>query len=303
MIRKLAYFIFFGNYFYGLCTVGLSIEANLQQRVSLNSFLYYLLVFLGTVLYYTHAYIGEHKSAHYYNKRSEWYADHHQFTYITQIVYTIIIACATVYLAIVNYKGILHLSLLEWLCIIVFPVVAGLYYGVVLSPKFKLNLRNQGWLKPFVIGFVWAGAVTIYPVIFRGIEKGIVYRLSWLVGWLFLKNWMFITVLCIMFDIKDYAADHNKQLKTFVVQMGLRKTIFYIIIPLTLIGLASFIVFAVSNHFPTLRILINVIPFIALILVAYSLHERKKILYYLAVIDGLMLVKAVCGIAGIVLVP
>jgi 4-hydroxybenzoate polyprenyltransferase len=106
-----------------------------------------------------------------------------------------------------------------------------------------------------------------------------------------------------MFDIKDYAADHNKQLKTFVVQVGLRKTIFTILIPLTLIGLASFIVFAIATHFPLQRILINIIPFIALIVVAYSLHERKKILYYLAVIDGLMLVKAACGIAGVLLVP
>lgn len=299
MFKKLAYFIFFGNYFYGLCTVGLSVEANLQQEVPLNSILYYLLVFLGTVVYYTHAYIGEHKASHYYNERSEWYGNHYKFTYYTQIIYTAIIAAISGYLLVKNVKGILHLSALEWFCIIVFPFIAGLYYGVVLSPKFKLNLRNEGWLKPFVIGFVWAGAVTVYPVIFYGIEEDIVYRLSWIIGWLFLKNWMFITVLCIMFDIKDYAADHNKQLKTFVVQMGLRKTIFYIIIPLSVIGLASFIVFAVAEHFPLLRIFINVIPFVALILVAYSLHQRKNILYYLVVIDGLMLVKAVCGIAGI----
>ncbi|MGN6617567.1 MAG: hypothetical protein ACTHJ5_10380 [Ilyomonas sp.] len=303
MLKKLAYSIFFGNYFYGLCTVGLSVEANLQQDVSLNSFLYYILVFLGTVVYYTHAYIGEQKAKHYYNTRSEWYANNYRLTYFTQIIYTILIAVITLYLIVINFKGILHLSLIEWISIVAFPVVAGLYYGVVLSPKFKLNLRSEGWLKPFIIGFVWAGAVTIYPIIFRGIEKGITYTLSWLVGWLFLKNWMYITVLCIMFDIKDYAADHNKQLKTFVVQVGLRRTIFTILIPLTLIGLASFIVFAITTHFPLQRILINIIPFIALIVVAYSLHERKKILYYLAVIDGLMLVKAACGIAGVLLVP
>ena len=105
-----------------------------------------------------------------------------------------------------------------------------------------------------------------------------------------------------MFDIKDFAADHNHHLKTFVVTWGLRKTIFYILIPLSIIGLGSFIFYAVSYDFPKFRVLINTIPFVLLIIVAYSLHRRKSILYYLAIIDGLMLVKAVCGILGIIFI-
>jgi len=35
-----------------------------------------------------------------------------------------------------------------------------------------------------------------------------------------------------------------------------------------------------------------------LIIVSYSMHKRKSILYYLIIIDGLMFVKGVCGIAG-----
>ena len=113
---------------------------------------------------------------------------------------------------------------------------------------------------------------------------------------------MFVTVLCIMFDIKDYAADHNHQLKTFVVRVGLRKTIFYIIIPLSIIGLGTFMGYATTRHFPLLRIIINTIPFILLIIMAYSLHRRKSILYYLAIIDGLLLVKSICGIIGVSLI-
>ena len=112
---------------------------------------------------------------------------------------------------------------------------------------------------------------------------------------------MFIAVLGIMFDIKDYADDYNKELKTFVVNLGLRKTIFYIIIPLCVLGLGMFLSYAFIHHFPLVRILLNTIPFILLIFVAYSMYQRKSILYYLAVIDGLMLVKAACGSLGILL--
>jgi len=112
---------------------------------------------------------------------------------------------------------------------------------------------------------------------------------------------MFISLLAVLFDIKDYAADHNKKLKTFVVRIGLRKTIFYIIIPLTLVGFIAFIAFAYLLHFHTLRIIVNSIPFILLIAVAWSMQRRKSILYYLVVIDGLMLVKALCGITAYLL--
>ena len=181
----------------------------------------------------------------------------------------------------------------------IFPLVATLYYGSAKPERATHSLRNNGWLKPFVIGFVWAGAVTVYPIIFSNIERQTIYT-PHLVGFLlFIKNFMFITMLCIMFDFKDYAADHNRQLKTFVVEYGLRRTIFHIIIPLSVIGLGTFIMYGIFRQFSFGRILINMVPFILLIIVAYSMHRRKSILYYLAIIDGLMLVKAACGIIGI----
>lgn len=109
---------------------------------------------------------------------------------------------------------------------------------------------------------------------------------------------MFCTVNAIMFDMKDYADDANKQLKTFVVRFGLRKTIFFVLIPILLVGLVSFLVFASYRHFGLVPVLFNLLPFLCLLVVAYSLHQRRNILYYLIVIDGLLLVKALCGIAG-----
>ena len=172
-----------------------------------------------------------------------------------------------------------------------FPLVGLLYYGL----SAKLSLRNTHWLKPFVIGFVWAGIVTLFPLFYSQLSTQSRFNIGLVSCFLFIKNLMFVAVLCIMFDIKDYATDYNQHLKTFVVSFGLRKTIFYILIPLTLIGFASFVMIAFSRHFSAIKIAINTIPFIILLVVAYSLHKRKNIFYYLAVIDGLMLLKAVCG--------
>jgi 4-hydroxybenzoate polyprenyltransferase len=295
--KPLIAYIFFSNYFYGLCAVALSIEASLQQRIPLNSLSFYVFIFAVTALYYTKAYITE-KRKNKGNPRSDWYWENRKFVSASQIFLTSIAAIYGGVILFRHYEFILHLPLVNWALMLAFPFAAALYYGVNHRRLGKVNLRNIGWLKPFLIGFVWAGLVNIYPMMFFDIEHELDYVPDFIGILLFIKNFMFVAVLCIMFDIKDYAADHNLQLKTFVVKVGLRKTIFMILIPLSLLGLSSFILFGIIRHFSILKIGLNVIPFILLITVAYSLHKRKSIFYYLIVIDGLMLVKALCGITA-----
>ncbi len=293
--------LFFGNYFYGFCAIGLSMEASLQQRSPLNSIPYYILAFCVTVLYYTHAYIVE-PTTNPANKRSVWYGENKPFIIRSQWFLTIVCVITAVYWLYTYLPNLKHINSLHIFLLLVFPLAAVLYYGSSNPSSANYSLRNNGWLKPFVIGFVWAGSVTVYPVLFSSIELDMHYFAEFLNILLFIKNFMFISMLCIMFDIKDYASDHNRRLKTFVVQIGLRRTIFSILIPLSVIGLGTFLIFATYRQFPLFRILINTIPFILLIIVAYSMHRRKSILYYLAIIDGLMLAKAFCGILGMILI-
>jgi len=301
LLKNLARFILYGNYFVALCAVSLCIETNFQLEVGLDDFLFYCFIFAASVSFYTIAYLGE-ISPGTTNRRLRWYLDNKK---IIKVSHTCLIAAMTLigcYLAYKNFYNLRYLTITDYLLTAVFPLAGLSYYGIPFFPGMHFNLRKAGWLKPFVIGFVWAGIVTVYPLLYHQVVTGNLYRLSIFSFWFVVKNWMFITVLCIMFDIKDYAADYNHRIKTFVVQMGLRKTIFYIIIPLCLLGLLSYVIFVILHNFPLTRVLFNVIPFLLLIVVAYSLQRRKPILYYLAVIDGLMLVKAACGILGVLLV-
>ena len=293
--------VFFGNYFYGICAIALSIEAALQQYVPLNELNYYIFIFCGTVIFYTKAYVSE-TTNDFKNKRSVWYVLHKKFVQQSQWILSIIFLISAFILLKDKWDHIFYVTIAQWIVILIFPIVAILYYGINTPLLSKYNLRNTGWLKPFVIGFVWAGCVTVYPVMYYSIATDTIYQITFFGFLLFTKNFMFISVLGIMFDIKDYAADHNRELKTFVVRVGLRKTIFFIMLPLCIMGLGTFMIYAISRNFPLFRILINTIPFILLIIVAYSMYRRKTILYYLAIIDGLMLVKAICGSMGILLI-
>ncbi|HEX6192528.1 MAG TPA: hypothetical protein VFZ42_09190 [Chitinophagaceae bacterium] len=291
--RRIIEFIFYGNYFYGVCAVALAIEASLQQKAPINSFSFYLILFIITVLYYTHPYVrkGTGKSK---NLRTNWYTRYYSLVFATQVVFTIILLLSLVLFVRNHSESIIHITTDKWMLILLFPIVAALYYGLNFLSR-QYNLRRIGWLKPFLIGFTWAGLVTIYPVLFQTIINSVPYEPTWLTLLLFLKNMMFISVLCIMFDIKDYASDVTSPVKTFVVKMGLKKTIFYILVPLTVIGLGTFITYALTQGFNAGKLFLNIIPFILLLLAAWSLRRPRSLLYYLVVIDGLMLVKALCG--------
>jgi len=229
-----------------------------------------------------------------------WYARNHKLMFRSQLFFMALLSVAMLVFAIKRWENLLHMNFLEWFSILIFPVVSTLYYGVHFKGLEKYNLRNVGWLKPFIIGFSWAGMVTVYPVLFYCVSDGSHYDPTLIGLFLFIKNFMFIAVLCIMFDIKDYAMDYNLQLKTFVVKLGLRKTIYFVIIPLCVAGLVSFVAYALFNHFHPMKIFLNVLPFIAILAVAYSLHSRRSIFYYLVIIDGLMLFKAACGSIGMI---
>lgn len=291
-------FFFFGNFFYGVCAVALALEATLQQMLDLLSWKFYWGVFIAVIVYYTQAYLKDQSGIH--HERNRWYTHHYKFLQKLQVVYLLIlITLIAVYAMEFNISS-RNQTPLFYLLLFTVPFMAIFYHGVGEMLFRKYSLRSIGWLKPFVIGFTWSGLVTLYPVMFSAIEKGIVFELSWLYAFLFIKNMMFISVLCIMFDVKDYIDDYNQKLKTFVTSFGLRKTIVFIISPLVIMGWASFLVVASIREFSMMKIVINTIPFVALYVVARSLFKRKNIMYYLTIIDGLMLLKAVCGVVGMV---
>lgn len=295
MLKQLIRGIFFGNYFYGLCAVALSVESAVQLGIPLNTPGYYLLVYCACTWFYTRAYVQD-QQADSLNQRTQWYR--HQSAFIRKsqrlllllsILTGVLLICKIHYWP--DWQG--------WLTLAVFPLTALLYYGPDSAGRFSLKLRNRGWLKPFLIAFIWAGTVSVYPLFYYRMCHEANAISSALLLLLFLKNLVFISILCIMFDIKDYAADYNQALKTFVVKHGLRKTIYRLLIPLSMAGLLSLLIIGNYRQFSAARIACNTLPFAGALFTAYSLQRRHSILFYLVWIDGLMLLKAVLGIWGV----
>ncbi len=301
MLWKLARFVLFGNYYLALCIVALSFETAIKNSFRISDVYFYLLIFLSVVVYYTHAYIGDYTTATSSNPRAAWYANNRSLIFFTQLFFTILIAAGCVYELVRYGSAVSVFSVQNWLLLLLFPFLALLYYDVIFPARFRFRLRNIAWLKPFIIGFVCTGLIVIYPMLFYSLQTKQTFHFSSVEVCYFFTNWMFTTAIALMFDIKDFAADHNYQLKTFVVTKGLRRTLFYILLPLIIVSLVSFLFFAILVKFSLLQIIINTIPFFLLFIAAASLRRRKSILYYLIIIDGLLLVKALFGIVAMML--
>ncbi len=295
---KLVKSIFFGNYFIGLIAIALSAESCIQLQLPLNSLVYYSILFCITVFYYTYAYLGPLGAGKTTNPRKAWYVKNQEFIIWSQRILLMISITGGCIFIYKNFAGIENLSFGYWLIIFIMLFAGIFYYGLLPRSFFKINLRNTGWLKAFTIGFVWACCANLMSFIVVQIENGTHTAETILLLWLFVKNWMFCTVNAIIFDIKDYNDDSNKQLKTFVVRFGIRNTIFFILTPLIIIGLFSLVAFTTSRNTGGITIAFNLIPFILLLMIAWSMQKPHKILYYLIVIDGLIFLKALCGIAG-----
>ncbi|OYZ00069.1 MAG: hypothetical protein B7Y37_12440 [Sphingobacteriia bacterium 28-36-52] len=292
--------VFYGNYFYAICAVSLSIECSLQLGLPLNNIFYYLLIGFATVLYYTHAYYIEIKrNPINLNDRTAWYLRNKKKIEGSQLLLTFLIAVISILLVNGLQPHFSKVNFKSWIILFATLVIAMGYYKQLYPFWGKWGLRNNGLLKPLIIGLVWAGTVSFSPVFFYdlsypGLDKSL-ELLTWL---FFIENWLFISILCILFDIKDYANDANQKLKTWVVQIGLKKTLYWVIYPMTILSILAYWIFAITQESSLFSILFNSIPYVLLITVCTFMHQRKSILYYLAIIDGLMLVKAICGITG-----
>lgn len=272
-----------------------------QLGLPLNETVYYIGLFLAPVIYYTYAYKSINDSTPIANQRTRWFRENKKLVHWSQVGMIILCIGIFSFLIFKHFNEIIRLPLIYYSIGFGVLFVGIFYYGLISKKLFGFNLRNSGWTKAFIIGFVWACCANIFPLIMLRIETGQDFFQTDLWVWLFIKNWLFCTVNAIMFDIKDYPSDSNLYLRTFVVSFGLRRTIYFIIVPLLLAGLISFCIFALIKEFSIIQFSFNLIPFLLTLAIAFSMLRRHSIFYYLIVIDGVILVKALCGILGVLL--
>jgi len=289
---------FFGNYFYAVCMVSLCLCSFAQLGHRHIPILFIAIAAAATVYYYNHSYLLESYDST-PNQRNNWVREHAgQIKKIQWLLLTFIIGGGS-YQLFTLQPGIELLEPYDIFYCCLIGIGAFLYYFD--TKKYPwLNLRSYGIIKPLVIGSIWAGIGVFTPYLFLKLTNQTYQGMAHM-PILFISNALYISIIALLFDIKDFESDANKQMKTLVVRMGLTKTINWIVLPMSALILIATLRYGYLHGFTGYQILLNTIPLILLISVSYQMYQRKSILYYIAIIDGLIVVKAVCGLIATLL--
>jgi 4-hydroxybenzoate polyprenyltransferase len=283
--------VVFSNLFLGISVLVLQWQSAIVLSLPFANPWFYLATFSATLLYYSHAYLFD-TSIEAADERMQWYRRNAKQIRVSQAMLTFLLLIATWQLL----PALFLASFSSLWPAIVFPLLAALYYGGIQPGKARFNLRKYGWLKPLIIATVWGGIGTLIPEWWASANLKQPYIPSSPALLLLLQQGLFILALSILFDVKDYAADHNLQIKTWAIRVGQGQLLRRIILPISAMGVIAETYPCFSAGYPPYYALLNTIPWVLLIFASQSLTRHRSVVHYLWVIDGLIPLKAAIGI-------
>ncbi len=181
---------------------------------------------------------------------------------------------------------ICSLQLLPLLPVISVAVILTLLYTIPLLPfNILKRTRKAGLIKTLLLAFTWAFITVCLPYVQTGINN------LTLMFPLLAVRFLFMLMLCIIFDVRDIAVDkiHGLQSLTTIIPL---KAVHFLMI--TVFSIYAILLFYYNQYFftntQTTAFLVAGITALA----AYFFSLRKQnYFYYYFLIDGLMLFSAV----------
>ncbi len=147
------------------------------------------------------------------------------------------------------------------------------------------RLRDLGYLKIFLIAFVWAWVTVLLPVL----ESPAVY---WTYSIpLFLERMLFIFAITIPFDVRDLKIDAHTSVTTLPALLGTKKAIRLALVALFFAFLLTVFQWATALFYDQMQLFaMGFFYLITAILVSRS-DKMQHDYYFSGVIDGLMLLQ------------
>lgn len=289
MIKKIADFLVYSNFFIAACALALTYESFLLLHLPTSLNWYLLLVFLCTVFVYNlHYFVNLRKSN--MDERSQWCRANKKLLLVLIILSLVFIVGGVLY----HFNSIFgsgknfHYHNVAWFIII--PLLA-LAYSYPVIPWKKKSLRQIGWLKMASLSFIWSFTTVALPVLMLP-DKGDLFTRTVFVPIAFLHRFVFIATLSLLFNVRDYNEDKEAGIKTLAVIMGQRASLLFgkwVMTPLNILfTLLLLWTFELQDNTDYIA---GFIP-IALLFLLHQFFSSKKNAAFVILNDGLMLVQA-----------
>ena len=146
------------------------------------------------------------------------------------------------------------------------------------------NLRKLPVLKIFIIGFVWLFSSSVIPLMYEDHTFVCLKNIGSKELEYIIAQFLFISALCIPFDIKDLENDRQSSVRTLPVHFGISKA--------KKIGVVLFLLYIILANDGAQFIAYLIPGLLGAILTMYS-HDKKHRHYFYVLIDGLIILQFV----------
>ena len=271
MVKKFSEVFFFGSIFISLCAVAMCVETNLLLHLPLNDISFYLFVLGATLVQYNLHYLFKTTAVE-NSARLAWSRKN-------KGTHEVLIAAGTALIIYSLFSFHLH----HFIILLAFGIIAVLYSFPFLPFANKKRIKDYGLLKIVTLALLWTLVTVWFPVDQTDFSE-ISFQL------IFLRRFIFIFILCLLFDIRDTEIDSKENIATLSVKLGVKTSYFLCYLLLLIFITLSVVQFIYLPERIQLAAMLLSAAATALV-IEYSKKNNSDIVY-LALIDGMMLLQA-----------
>ena len=246
-------------------------ETSVLMHVPFNPAGFYLFVFGATLLQYNIHYFLKKPVVH-HSRRWQWSVKNNS-------AYQLLIGIGALMVII----GLFSFNFHHFVFLVILGGITFLYSIPVLPFKNKKRIKDFGLLKILTISLLWTIVTVWFPI-----QQSFYGDLMFLL--IFIRRFIFIFVLCLMFDIRDVDIDRRERINTLPAITGIQKAY-----DIGYVGMGVFILICIIQYIivhDTRQLTAMLISAgTTLWLIKYSKQNHSD-LVYLAGFDGMMFLQA-----------
>ncbi len=261
-MKKILDFIVYSNLFIALCCAALTLQTVFIFDLTFNkSFDFVIINFTATFCLYNLQRI-------YYSSKYEDSPKYCWYIKNRRLIFTLIILTL-----ILSFNFLWHFFILNQTHLLIYSSLSIISILYFLPP---IQLKKYGIFKPFLIGSVFVFIAILIPLNFKLSTQIIFYTIA---------QWVFITALCVLFDVRDMEADKEKKINTIPILVGIKNTKIIVISLFCIYLVFSLILKNNELIFSALFI------FCLSIVIILACNVKRNNYFYLLVVDGLILLQ------------
>ena len=247
-------------------------ETNVMLGLPFNTLSFYFFIFGATLVQYNLHYLIK-TNAVTGSERLTWSLRNKRMHYML-----FILGCTLIIYSLFSFK-LQHFFILVFLGAISF-----LYSFPFLPFNKKRRIKDYGFIKIVTLSLLWT-LVTVWLPVSEFVYDPLLY---WFI---FIKRFVFMFILCLLFDIRDIEIDGSESIKTLAVTIGKKKSYYlsyYLLIVFVLLSFCQYL------YLPQPGFLIAMLlsSFATFIIIGITKKSNSDFIY-LAGIDGMMLLQAI----------